>query len=146
HAVCLMNVAKPTPDLWERLLKYVTVGGGLVVLPGEDCETDYYRNEAALKVLPASLVKITHVPPPGAEFTPANYDHPIMAQFKAWEKRNLPGKVFKFWDLDLDNEAGRVIVPYNFESKPALVERTFDPRKVQGRVLLFTTAMYRRVD
>lgn len=146
QAICLMNLARPTPDLWERLYQYVAAGGGLVIAPGEECEAEFYNAEAALKLLPAQLSKPVHVPSPGTEMISANYDHPIMAQFKQWERHNPPGKVFKFWDLAVDKDSARVIVPYTFENKPALVERTFDPRKVGGRVLLLTTAMYRRAE
>src|SRR5262249_55529919 len=146
QAVCLMNLAKPTPDLWERLYQYVAAGGGLVIAPGEESEPEFYNTEPALRLLPAQLLKPVPVASPGTEMISANYDHPIMAQFKQWERHNPPGKVFKFWDLNVDKDSARVIVPYAFENKPALVERTFDPRKVGGRSLLLTTAMYRRAD
>src|SRR5207245_11630832 len=34
QVVCLMSVAVPPTDLWEKLQKYVERGGGLAVIPG----------------------------------------------------------------------------------------------------------------
>jgi hypothetical protein len=72
-----------------------------------------------------------------------------MAHFKSWEKLPQTGRVYQFWDLepeDLEKKRGLTVVPYNYQGKPALVERIAEPGKVQGRVLLFTTALYRRDD
>jgi hypothetical protein len=147
--VCLMNVASPSSALWESLQRYVSAGGGLVVMPGEDSRPDAYNTPEALAVLPGKLVKKVDVPAPGAFLAPADYEHPIMAPFKFWERQRLPGLIFRFWEVDAPANASTVVLPLSFRAEgktnpePAILERIIDPQKAQGRVLLFTTAMYR---
>jgi hypothetical protein len=144
QAVVLMNVAQPGADLWQTLHQYVTAGGGLVILPGDDSDPDAYRSDAAMALMPCRLLGKATAPPPGATFAPTDYDHPIMAPFKAWEKRTLPGRVFKYWQVEKNPATGLTVLPYSIDGRPAILERVFDPQKVRGRVILFTTAMYRR--
>jgi hypothetical protein len=155
QVVCLLNVAKPTSakaggELWKTLAQYVSKGGSLLVLPGPACVPSEYASAEALALMPAKFKAVIEVPQPQGTFMQPreeNFTHPILDRFRAWERQLTPFKAYKFWDVEVVPEKGRVIVPYQYEDKPALVERKFQPEeKVRGAVLLFTTAMYRRND
>ncbi len=153
QCVCLMNVARPGDELWENFRQYVTAGGGLIILPGDNCDAAAYRSEAAAGVMPARL-REKRSERGGAFLDPQDYDHPILATIKDWQVRTLDyWRATRFWEVEVLPDVGSVIVPYNVnalgndkERAPALVERIFDPQRVRGRVLLFTTAMYGRPD
>ena len=155
QAVCLLNVARPTQakpngDLWKILAQYVSKGGSLIVLPGPSCVPAEYESAPAQALMPAKFKQIVEVPTPPATFMQPreeNFTHPILDRFRAWERQLTPFKVYRFWDVELVVNKNRVIVPYQYQDKPAIIERKFAPEeKVRGSVLLFTTAMYRRND
>ena len=47
QAVCLLNVARPANDLWEKLFAYVARGGGLAILPGAGPDHAAYGTDSA---------------------------------------------------------------------------------------------------
>lgn len=144
QAVCLLNVARPNQALWETLEKYVAVGGGLVLLPGADCDMANWNTPAALSVSPARIKGQRAAPAPGAFMAP-DYSHPMMARFKTWEQPITPAVVYRYWELEpLGGGQSVVIAPYSDGNRPALVERLFDRKKSLGRVVMFSTLMYRR--
>ncbi|HEY3790014.1 MAG TPA: VWA domain-containing protein, partial [Urbifossiella sp.] len=55
--VTLLSVARPDPDLWGKLQKYVEAGGKLIASPGGEDRIvlDSYNGEAASKLLPGAL-------------------------------------------------------------------------------------------
>ena len=67
----------------------------------------------------------------GAYLEPRDYDHPVLAAFKAWEKPVLEfWRAMKLWEVEVPPDIGSVIVRYNVplsdkptEKTPALVER-----------------------
>jgi hypothetical protein len=152
QAVCLLNVARPADELWETLRRYLSAGGGVIVLPGEDCEVEAYNHDIALGVLPGRLTEKVDVPEPFATLAPPNYEHPILQPFKRWEKESLPGRVYRYWKVSSDGDLARTVLPMNYTEKgalksvPVILERVLDRQKVQGRALLYTTAMHRRID
>ncbi len=147
QAVCLLNVARPSTALWETLNRYVTMGGGLLLLPGADAEVAAYTSPMALALVPARLKAQKKIGIPGTFLSPVEYEsHPILGMIQAWQQPLTPGQIYRFWDVDPIPNQSKVILPYNWENRPALVERVFDRKQVQGRVLLFTTALYRRND
>jgi hypothetical protein len=144
QAVCLFNVAKPGVALWQTLDRFVTAGGGLILLPGEDCDPAAWNSAEALAVTPAKVLRQKAVPSPGAFMVP-DYDHPMMERFKLWEQPLTPARVHRFWEVEpIGNLQSRIIAAYSDGDRPALVERVFDRKQVLGRVVLFTTLMYRR--
>jgi hypothetical protein len=152
HAVCLVDVAKPEPDLWDKLKRYVAGGGGLAVLPGGDeLDRERYNAEKAQDVLPGRLVKPLQAPTDaGVEWawTNATYQHPMMKSFRVWNESpdtdfvRYPRAARRYWEVEPRPGSASVLVSYaDKESHPAIVERIFDRRPTRGRVLLFTTTM-----
>lgn len=149
-AVCLLNVAKPDAEIWDRLLVYVQAGGGLAIIPGgDDLDVTAYQSEAARKLMPARLVKVVAADKPGAIWSSHTYRHPVIAPFGEWSKNETvdflkPGlepSAARYWEVEMPpNEEAFAIVRYG-ENKPALLERNFDRKTVRGRVMLFTTPL-----
>ena len=152
-AICLLGLARPDAELWEKLGKrYVPEGGGLAVIPGGAVmEVDAYNTPAAQVILPGEFVKpIEAAGASVAIWSAATYKHPVMAPFGEWSRAEnieffVPGREpgrFRFWEVKpLPANQADVIVSYD-EKQPALLERHFDPKLgVRGRVLQFTTPL-----
>ncbi|HVK16857.1 MAG TPA: BatA domain-containing protein [Fimbriiglobus sp.] len=162
-AVCLLNVSDPTrplPDgesLWQKLAGYVTKGGKLLVMPGEQITPDAYRttNEATVGLLPGTLNKVidtAHLPDRfnrGVEWAirdDAALRHPLMAPFKEWKlQENVgfilnPRRVSRYWEVEAPPE--NVVAFYDdadaaAERHPAVLEKEVG----RGKVLMLTTRM-----
>jgi hypothetical protein len=154
QAICLLNVAKPDSDLWERLEQYVNHGGGLAIVPpGQELSKDAYnKNEAAQRLLPARFDKILKAPAqPGVIWKDPAYQHPLLARFKEWKAHDdVDFDLFKpaadrYWEVTPLGGGASVLVKYaDDKDRPALLERTFDRSQTRGRVLLFTTSLDKR--
>jgi len=130
QAVCLLNVAQPSPDLWQKLQRYVESGGGLAIIPpGEDLKLVDYNNEEARALLPGKFVRVISLKPGvGIEWDEHSYRPPVRNWFQEWSKTPRIGflkvapKVTRYWEVE---PAARedVIVRYGGEKKrPALLE------------------------
>jgi hypothetical protein len=147
HTVVLMNVARPTDELWNNLHAYVADGGGLIVAPGDDCDPVSYTTEPALRTLPGKLVKIVATPEGGTFLEPTDSTHEIMEAYANWSTADLTnGKVYRIWEVQPTAGLGQSIAKYDWEDRPAILQGVFEGDKVRGRVLLFTTTFYRRTD
>lgn len=154
RSVCLLNVAQPNVELWEKLADFVLRGGGLAVIPGgEELVKDAYQQPAAQKVLPAQMGRI--VSSAGLEWalegkqnrynyaTPRR-QHPLLRMLDTYrtsevdfEQPHLRPKARRYWEVKPWFGATPVVGYADTESPPALVERVLG----KGRVLLFTTAL-----
>jgi uncharacterized membrane protein len=152
HAVCLLNVAEPDKDLWQKLELYVRGGRGLVIIPGgEELARAAYNDEGtARQLLPGRLEKVVaghaELGTPW-RWTDAVYRHAALAPFREWNTNTnidfgkLPRGAFRYWEVQ-PYQGGDVLITYDDkERRPALLERRFDRTKVRGRVLLFTTTL-----
>ena len=151
RAICLLNVAQPTDDLWQRLFTYVTGGGGLAVIPGgEDLVKAAYNDKTeAQKLLPGRFVKVMKADADkGVTWKEATYRHPVMAPFREWAQNQsitlerLRPAVSRYWEVKpIPDEAYAIVSYEDAEGRPALLDRQFDHKKIRGHVLLFTTPM-----
>jgi hypothetical protein len=150
-AVCLLSVAHPTQNLWEMLGKYVQSGGGLGIMPGgEDLDLKAYNEgEAAQALMPGRLTKVVQADTEGgAVWKVATYKHAILQPFSEWSQTSnidlikVPPGAFRYWEVEpFGTDAYKIVAYSDKESRPALLERNFDRKKVKGRVILFTTAL-----
>jgi hypothetical protein len=148
QAVCLLNVARPTPNLWSALYDFVRDGGGLAVIPGgASLDTSAYTSPEALKVLPGKLVTVINSDTPtGTLWSDEGLRHPIVKVFPAWKNSGnvdfyppgVPAAAYRYWEVTAP--ASAVIASYDDRARhPALLETVFDPARMHGRVVLFTT-------
>jgi hypothetical protein len=153
EAVCLLNVAKPSEELWRRLETYVRGGKGLaVVLGGKDWlpSLDDYNKDPGRAILGVNLVQQKDV---GDDDTvkwreletdmPKASLHPLVRYFRERHEagnlteENLPRARF-YWNVKPDPGRARPVATFtDKENSPALLEHRFG----KGRVLLFTTAL-----
>jgi hypothetical protein len=152
QAICLLAVARPDQDLWDKLLRFVRAGGGLAVIPGdEQLNREAYDTEAAKVLLPGRLVKVVQDGDdlkPGAIWNALTYQHELMAPFAEWSKGEAvdflqPGQApwaARYWVVEPRNDEASIVVSYE-KKDPALLERRFKDETIKGRVLLFTTPL-----
>jgi Aerotolerance regulator N-terminal/von Willebrand factor type A domain len=151
QAVCLVNVAEPTPLLWAALDVYVREGGGLVVAPGggEVNKDKYGEDGVAGQLLPAQLEQFAPNRD-GVGLTDFQYQHQLLAKFRDWASQPngatfLAGlRAYDYWVVK-PNEGANVLLRYaDKEKHAAILERT-EPSG-RGKVLLITTPMDDRRD
>lgn len=152
RAICLLDVASPSEELWDSLQQYVDQGGGLAILPGADPEPKAYDNDKAQALMPARLGKLVSLPK-GSSLTwnwAEAKKHPLLVPFLEWRTKNnvdffitdREPRVQGYWKLKTRPEAADEIIAYSGpDRQPALLERRFDRKQVRGKVLLFTTPL-----
>jgi hypothetical protein len=144
-AVFLLNVERPSPELWRALGDYVRQGGGLVVGVGDRVAADldaYNATPEAQALLPASLGRARiHKELTFGRLDIASGLFAPYAQELASELARVP--IFKSLPAT-PVEGARVLLAYEDDS-PALLERvvTDADSARSGRVLLWTTALTR---
>lgn len=139
-AICLLDPAPLSPDVWNRLNNYVRAGKGLAVFLGPHAEPiDSFNEPAVREVLGGRLGGPLKQPArtPGDVFlSPSSLNHPIFALYRGtstsvpWDR--FP--VYHYWPIDQLAGDTRMIAAYS-DRKPAVVETSLG----SGRVLLFTT-------
>jgi hypothetical protein len=147
-AVCLLSVAQPPRDLWDKLERFVRDGGGLAVIPGgAELKQDAYNSGEAQKLLPGQLQKVVEADPKtGVSWDEASYQEPVKSWFRTWRQDpnigflKFPPKAFRYWQVG-PGEALPVAKYADKEDRPALLERRFDRQKVRGRALLLTVPL-----
>jgi len=151
QAVCLLAVAAPDADLWAKLERYVTEGGGLVVVPGGDAEIARYNDDVtAQKLLPGTLGKQVHNAQ-GAAWKDSTLKGPLRDWFDEWKRQvdppidfiRLPPVATRWWEVQPGTKA--FLLAFYADDRPAVLERNFAGEPVRGRVLLLTTAFDRRL-
>ena len=152
QAVCLVSVAAPDPDLWDKLLKYVEDGGGSAIVPGgAELKKTFYEdkdeNAAVNGLMPGRLIGLVD-DKKGVPWKESTYRHPVMAPFREWGMAanvdfiQLPPKVFRYWEVEPRRNEDVIVSYADAKGRPALLERIFaDRQQMRGHVLLFTTPM-----
>jgi len=143
QAVCLFGVSHPSQQLWEILQRYVTAGGGLVVIPGVNLDPSSYTTPEAMALMPGKPTAVKSLLIPGAYLDLGNYEHPALSNFKRWQRDITDFKITRYWHLDTVPGQTNVIAPLHTDDNPTLwAERQFDRNKVAGRVVWLGTVMY----
>jgi Aerotolerance regulator N-terminal len=140
--VCLVNVDAPSVAAWSALTDFVSAGGGLFVVAGnERLLVDTYNSAPAQAVLPATLTGNVALPQPVTldlhDLTPS-----IFRKFQQYGVGELATqKIYHRWGCEVKKGAGRTLAAYtDRNASPALVERVLG----SGRVILFTSALDRQ--
>ena len=137
-AIYLLDVAAPPQVLWNRLLEYVTNGGGLAVAVGVEVDSANYNSPAAQQALPAKLLGHIRLTPP--EFLDLrNTEHPLLKKFGDWNgaAQLTNSAIQRIWRTE-PHAPAQVIAPYSdVRQSPALVERVIG----RGRSVLITTSL-----
>ncbi len=137
--VFLCNVGRFGNDEAAVLHDYVSSGGGLVILLGDQVQADSYNRElgdasSGRRVLPARLGEI--VGDTQRALDPLDYQHPIVQPFRGHERTGLlTTPIWTYVQLAPVQEAARVVLALD-NGDPLLVEE----RIGRGRCLLLATA------
>jgi hypothetical protein len=151
RCICLVNVAKPPALLWQLLEQFIKDGGGLAVMPGgtQLLTSAYADTREANLLMPGKLVGIIKAPnAKGAVWRDIPSSHGLLAPFREFSKQlgvdfeRFPPAAYRYWEVQPAETNSYVVVSYSGDKKrPALLERTFDPHLLLGKVVLFTTPM-----
>jgi hypothetical protein len=140
-AVCLLDPTPLEPAVWQTLANYAADGHGVGIFLGRnalpvDGPLTKFNNPQALELLPGALLRQVPRQDGGLYLSPKDYQHPILAPFRAksgevpWA--NFP--VLRYWELDKLHAGVGVVISYN-DGRPALLERPIG----SGRSLTMTT-------
>jgi hypothetical protein len=146
--LCVMQMAKPTDEVWRWLSNYVKLGGRLVLVLGVELDPAAYNTEAAAEVLPVQVLKPVELPLDSFVEVPDRGEHPLFRPYRDWNTDLSVGRVYRMWQTELLRKGGQplgqVLARVSHEARPLVIERTFDTQQGSGRLLLFTTPLYRR--
>ena len=139
-AVFLVDPTPPEPDVWRKLLRYVSDGGGLAVLLGLKAGSVASFNGAeAQQLLPGKLLRQARAPRDYPYYlAPQELRHPILAELRDYAD-SIPWQemdVRRYWQLDELATGVDVVVPFN-DGSPAILERSVG----KGRVVTMTTPL-----
>jgi hypothetical protein len=139
-AVFLGDAAGISPEGWAALEKFVSAGGGLVVLLGHNVEAEIqaghssYMSEAAQQLLGGEIGPV-HEASAGAHLAVPSYDVPALALFDAGRNGDLAVPLVYRW-FELRPAAPSRPVAMVGAALPALVAATHGA----GRVYVLATA------
>ncbi len=143
-AIYVVNAARLDEADWGRLNVYVREGGGLIVAVGDRADAENYNGPAAAALLPATLKEKKTAVPETTFGKPVDNTQPLFALGgRELEAVLAATPVYKYWTIK-PSESARTLLPFA-DGAPALLERTFKGGR-NGRVLLWTTPLARRVD
>jgi hypothetical protein len=138
--VCLVNVDSPSHAVWSALADFVTAGGGLFVVAGNDrlSVQSSYDSAPALAVMPAKLTGNVSLPRP-VTLDLRDLNSGIFSKFQRYGFGELgTAKIHHRWGCEPLKGSARTLAVYTDpSSSPALVERVLGA----GRVILFTSAL-----
>jgi hypothetical protein len=153
HAVYLVGVDQPGPELWRALEDFVRQGGGLAIVPpGDELQPAAYNEGPAQKLMPGTFIEPVKVQEPGSSWSwdgeRGRFQHPFLQAFGVWKDdpntdfMRFPRGAVRYWEVK-SYDPRAVLVRYQDKKKtPAVLERLTEPG--QGKVLLFTTPLDER--
>jgi hypothetical protein len=155
--ITLLDVARPTGALWEKLKSYLDTGGNVIVAPPPPGDADSiaaYQTEKATAVLPLKYTRWYQKPAGEADIAWAwqalNPNRPLLAKFREsreqndfLEKGESRPTTTGFWKVE-GGFRDRVVVSYNDapdpdSRSPAVLE--WQPPGSRGKVLEFTVPL-----
>lgn len=140
-AVCLLNVASPTREVWAALAKFAEQGGGVAVVLGERVDSVAYNSAAAKALLPGELLAKLRFNPPEF-FDLQKFTHPVLKYFADWQEgaAELSAlEIQRYWRV-AETDPDSVVVRFtDLRHAPAILDRPHGA----GRVVMLTTPFHR---
>ncbi|MFP6658392.1 MAG: BatA domain-containing protein [Pirellulales bacterium] len=140
-AIWMIDPAPLKPVVWEKLIEFVTNGGGLGIALGGRAGLvgEPFNASASMQLLPAELRRQWRADSDNELFlAPERLEHPVLQKFKRVEAA-IPwdlNPVFKMWELGQLADDTEVVISYS-NRRPAVVARNVG----RGRVMTLTTSL-----
>ncbi len=146
--VSMMGLSKPSPELWTRIVKFVSDGGHLIIVPGgPEMDASAYRTEAAEAVLPRKFSTWASANPMVTwTWNSLSPQRPLLSVFRNYREQNSffdthPPSTKGFWKVE-DGARDRMVVAYNDapdtdKRSPAILEWSHG----RGRIYQFTVPL-----
>jgi hypothetical protein len=135
-AVCLLDPGPLEPAVWQKLVNFVSAGGGLAIFLGRNARVDAFNESLPQQLLAGKLLRQAWRPDGDCYLAPRDYQHPILSAFRS-QAGSIPWEdfpVFQYWELDKAPERVNVVLRWN-DDRPALLERPLG----NGRTLTMTS-------
>jgi len=142
-AVYLINISRPTAEMFNTLERYVRAGGGLGIALGmrySEETLQAWQSPDAMTVVPAKVqAQLKHVPEEYLDLRDRR--HPVFATFEELGPGPLTrAPIRRYWRVE-PLPAAKVIARYTDpRQSPAIITRPVD----RGHTLMITTALGRR--
>ena len=131
-AVVVLNDVQVPDDVADRLIRFVTAGGGLLIAAGPHATWPSHA-AASVPALPGEVVDRTTAPP--SRLGGLEYSHPVFELFRAPRSGDFSAARFYGYRATAQ-PAGQVLARFD-DGTPALLER----KTGAGRVLLWTSTL-----
>jgi hypothetical protein len=143
--VILAGVPRLPAEIADRLARYVTDGGGLLIVPGPNTVPEFYESwttEAGRHVAPAPLGEKRSMPQAPAHIGLKTLTHPALALLADAPRSDADRALIEtYWMLDVEEKDASVRVGGRFDTgDPLLAER----RVGDGYVLMTAMPLDRR--
>jgi hypothetical protein len=135
-AVFLLDPPALADTAWQQLGAYVSSGGGLALILGENAQPEDFNKPAAQELLPGTLGAQARSPDGDLALAPEESGHPLLAKFRPL-RGTIPWEafpVYRYWQFATLATGTQTIIPYS-NAQPALVEKPLG----RGRVVTMTT-------
>ena len=144
HVVILADVSRLPAAVADRLDAFVKSGGGLLILPGNRAEPDFYNTwltPSGEPMVPAQLSQRIYPADP-VRLDPRSFTHPALRLVSQPEQSDARfSLISSYWKLDVDPSSARVRIGGRFSTRePWLVERQLG----KGYVLMTSMAFDRQ--
>ncbi|MCS7167711.1 MAG: BatA domain-containing protein [Gemmatales bacterium] len=148
EVLCLLNVAKPSDEFWQRLRNYLLLGGRVVLALGADIAPSAYNTDDARQVMPVQVQTSAELPF-DTFVEVADYGaHPLLTPYRDWNTDLTVARVYRIWQVEIlrqgEQPLGQILARVSHEARPLILERSFDSPQGHGKLLVFTTPLYRR--
>ena len=131
-AVVVLNDVQVPDDLADRLVRFASAGGGLLIAAGPHATWPSHA-AAGVPALPGEVVDRTTAPP--SRLGGLEYSHPVFELFRAPRSGDFSAARFYGYRATVQ-PAGQVLARFD-DGTPALLERKIGA----GRVLLWTSTL-----
>lgn len=132
RVIILSNVSRLTDVQLSNLERFVQRGGGVLLIPGDDIDTEFYSDQIVRKLLGLNIsapFTATESVTGFFSFEKIDFEHPVFQVYRDVDKDKVP--LIKFSSIFELPEGGhlKTLIRFNL-GKPALVERSLGKGKI----------------
>ena len=131
----LADVPRLPANIAKRIERFVSAGGGLLILAGSKSDASFYNAwEGSDGAVPPAPLQAAQVHGTGINAAPDTFDHPMLDLFSDSKKSDLGTGMISIFHQVNEQEAERHVVARYSNGAPFLLAKSYG----QGRVVLAT--------